>query len=93
MIKTIVKIEKDGRPVLFFPEYPANPGNIMYYVHEGQHGEASVHLLRLLKNPEYEHDHDVNKLLREYRALGSIKCELVQVRRDSAKMREARWAR
>lgn len=43
--KVIFKMARydDGKrePIAFLPGAPANPGNIMSYVHTGQHGEAS----------------------------------------------------
>ena len=45
------KWKEDGDIIALFPEQDhksgnANPGNIMSYMHVGQHGEASVELLK-----------------------------------------------
>lgn len=40
-IKVILRKNKDGDMIAFLPEIPANYGNIMSYMHIGQHGEAS----------------------------------------------------
>lgn len=40
-VKVIFRKTKDGEIIAFFPEASANFGNILSYMHIGQHGEAS----------------------------------------------------
>jgi hypothetical protein len=40
-IKVIFRKTPAGEIIAFFPEIPVNYGNIMSYMHIGQHGEAS----------------------------------------------------
>jgi hypothetical protein len=41
-LKVVFRKTSDGEIIAFFPEIPTNYGNIMSYMHIGQHGEASV---------------------------------------------------
>lgn len=41
-LKVIFRKTKDGEIIAFFPEASANFGNILSYMHIGQHGEASL---------------------------------------------------
>ena len=41
-LKVIFRKDKDGEIIAFFPEASANFGNILSYMHIGQHGEASL---------------------------------------------------
>lgn len=50
IIPFLAKIEKDGTPILFFPDWYANHGMVVCYVRVGQHSEASVKYARSLKN-------------------------------------------
>lgn len=69
MIKYIVKWEKD-HPILFFPDYPANPGRIACYARVGQHGEACLQYYWSLRNPKPHQEADVAALVREYEQIG-----------------------
>ena len=40
-VKVIFRKNKDGEAIAFFPEFHVQRGNIMSYMHIGQHGEAS----------------------------------------------------
>lgn len=40
-VKVIFRKDKKGNVIAFLPELRANKGNIMSYMHVGQHGEAS----------------------------------------------------
>ena len=41
-VKVIFRKNKDGEVIAFFPEFHVQYGNIMSYVHIGQHSEASL---------------------------------------------------
>ena len=41
-VKVIFRKTKEGEIIAFFPELKANHGNILSYMHIGQHSEASV---------------------------------------------------
>lgn len=91
-IKYIVKME-GKTPALFLPERGATYGRIVCYVHEGQHSEADTSYFKSLRNPGPDAPWlEINALIREYRRLGGIPCEMVQVYRDSRKLRAERWA-
>lgn len=95
-VKVIVKIEKDPRgkvkPLLFFPETPANRGRIECW--DGNHCEATMGYFWSLKNPPQGLEADVTSMLqwyeRQYQCAGPFKLQRVQ--RDSGKMRNARWS-
>ena len=40
-VKVIFRKDKEGNVIAFLPELRVNRGNIMSYMHIGQHGEAS----------------------------------------------------
>ena len=40
--KVIFRKNKNGEVIAFFPEFHVQYGNIMSYMHVGQHGEASL---------------------------------------------------
>lgn len=40
-IKVVFRKTKDGEIIAFLPQVTVNHGNIMSYMHVGQHGEAS----------------------------------------------------
>ena len=48
-LKVIFRKTKDGEIVAFFPEASANFGNILSYMHIGQHGEASLEFYQEIK--------------------------------------------
>ena len=41
-VKVIFRKDKEGNVIAFLPELRVNHGNIMSYMHIGQHGEASL---------------------------------------------------
>ena len=41
-VKVIFRKTKSGEAIAFFPEFHVQYGNIMSYMHIGQHGEASL---------------------------------------------------
>lgn len=41
-VKVIFKKTNEGEIIAFFPQFSANHGNIVSYMHFGQHGEASL---------------------------------------------------
>ena len=41
-VKVIFRKTKSGEVIAFFPEFHVQRGNIMSYMHIGQHGEASL---------------------------------------------------
>ena len=41
-VKVIFRKIKDGQVIAFFPEFHVQRGNIMSYMHIGQHGDASL---------------------------------------------------
>ena len=56
-VKVVFRKNKDGEAIAFFPEFHIQCGNIMSYMHIGQHGEASLDFYYSTKkaNPqEYE---------------------------------------
>lgn len=88
--KVIFKLARypDGEReiVAFFPGASANPGNIMCYAHNGQHGEASeVFYYANCRNCTEE---QYAPLKRE---LESIGYRLSVVKRISRKDRDAAW--
>lgn len=93
-IKYIAKWEggKNGNPVLFFPEYSVNRGRIAYYVRTGEHGEACLNYYSGLRNPRTVAEHgEVLALMLFYQRNKAAPHEsLVQVKRDSHKMRKQR---
>lgn len=81
-----------GSPVLFLPEYSANPGNIVCYAHTGQHSEASLSYYAGLRNPKGKFQHfSVNMLLGEYRRILDADQEIRVVSRDTIKFRKERY--
>lgn len=51
-MKIVVKME-DGRPALFFPDEPAQPGRVLCFA-AGEHHEASRAYMRRLHPPQTE---------------------------------------
>ena len=41
-VKVLFRKNKDGEAIAFFPEFHVQRGNIMSYMHIGQHGEANL---------------------------------------------------
>jgi hypothetical protein len=97
-IKVIVKIEKTQtgyKPVLFFPEYIANPGFIACWTYIDSHGEACMDYYRGLKNPASTPEqisiteHDLRVYAGAY--IDKHSERLIRVKRDSESMRVNRW--
>lgn len=60
-LKVIYRKDGDGKVIAFLPELSANVGNVVYYAHMGQHGEASIeyyHDTKTALPSEYEPLHD-----------------------------------
>jgi hypothetical protein len=72
-VKVIFRKTKDEEIIAFFPESVVNSGNIMSYMHIGQHGEAS---LRFYQSTKKATEMEYKKLLNELRNIYSD-CELV----------------
>ena len=64
-LKVIFK-KCDGDIIAFFPELKVNYGNIMSYMHIGQHGEASYSFYSDLKNAD---ENEYNFLLEELKRI------------------------
>ena len=99
-VKVIVKRERNRYTngwelVLFFPETPVSRLHIECWSPVGEHCEADIGYFWSLKNPREEHEEEVTKLIslyeKHYSVAGGFK--LVRVRRDTDKMRRARWVR
>lgn len=90
-VKVIVKIEQ-GRPLLFFPESPANHGRMECW--DGAHCEADMGYFWSLRNPQDNMEHRVSAVLANYAAQYQVAgpFQLQRVRRDTDKMRRARWS-
>lgn len=65
-LKVIFKKCDNGEIVAFFPELKVNYGNIMSYMHIGQHGEASYLFYNNLKNAN---ESEYNSLLEELKRI------------------------
>ena len=93
-VKAIAKWE-NGAPILFLPEDSANIGRIVCYAHMSQHSEACLAYYRGLKNPPNtsEAKAALAALIREYEHLGPPieHCRVELIKRDSAKLRSARY--
>lgn len=90
IVSVILKWGKDA-PLLFFPEYPANPGRIVCYAHAGQHGEADMGYYCWLKNPRtLEQKRAAHELFREYQR-NNPEYTMRIINRDRSKFRKIRW--
>lgn len=86
--------QKNGNPVLFFPEYSANPGNIVCYAHMGQHSEACHSYYAGLKNCNTPAQQQaLRDLIAEYEQRLAPGEKLAQVYRDKERYRIARHER
>jgi hypothetical protein len=85
---------KQGKPILFLPTLPANPGNIMSYAHIGQHGEACLYYYRTCRNipktPEAQEQ--AKALWREYKRLVRDRGTLQLVHRDRPSFKKERYS-
>ena len=88
MIKTIVKQDSEGI-ILFFPEYPANPGFIMYWNFRGGHGEACIDYMRRCKRADIN-SAIVKNAIDYYDNLDNYE-KLIICKRDSKKMQSIRY--
>lgn len=53
-VKVIFRKDKEGNVIAFFPEARVNRGNVMSYMHIGQHSEASYGFYMETKNATKE---------------------------------------
>jgi hypothetical protein len=83
----IPRLDRDGTPVLFITDAPANYGNIVCYAHLGQHSEASVAYYRETKPAKRG---ECDGLLREYASIPPKGVAIVR-RRLTRKMLKAIW--
>lgn len=65
-LKVIFRKTKDGEIIAFFPEASANFGNILSYMHIGQHGEAS---LEFYQETNKATETEYNTLMMELKAI------------------------
>ena len=66
-VKVIFRKNKDDEVIAFLPELPANYGNIMSYMHIGQHGESSYQFyLTTKKTNKEEYEGLLSELQRIY---------------------------
>jgi hypothetical protein len=94
IIPYIVKWEggKNGNPILFFPTYDVNRGEIACYAHMGQHSEACLTYYWGLRNPTAAQEPLVAALVREYQGIIATGEELKRIKRDSSNYRAFREA-
>lgn len=69
---------RDGEIIAFFPELPANYGNVMCYTHNGMHGEADVEYYQTMTL--YAERDERAELLDELRKIYND-CELIVKKR------------
>ena len=66
-VKVIFRKDKNGNVIAFLPELRVNRGNIMSYMHIGQHGEASYQFYAETKRAsETEYNPLLDELKRIY---------------------------
>lgn len=89
--RTIVipRVEKDGTPILFFPEFDANYGRIVIYVRVGQHGEADLEYYRTTKP---DHKNACADLIREHESFPDSTPHVLRKRLNMDVLRNA-WKR
>ena len=90
-IKVIPRIEKgtdccvseSETAVLFLPDMRDDHGFIGMYAHMGQHGMASLEYYLTETRPAKtaEERASINELLKEYKGLGGVECELKVLQR------------
>ena len=76
-IKVIFRKADNGEIIAFFPESSANFGNILSYMHMGQHGEASYEFYQSTKKADEE---EYQALLKELKGIYND-CELIVKRK------------
>ena len=65
-VKVIFRKTKDGEIIAFLPEASANFGNILSYMHVGQHGEASY---EFYKDTKKATEKEYKTLLKELQSI------------------------
>ena len=65
-VKVIFRKDKEGNIIAFFPEIEVNYGNIMSYMHIGQHGEAYYLFYKETKKAD---ESEYNSLLNELKSI------------------------
>ena len=65
-VKVIFRKNKDGEVIAFFPEFHVQRGNIMSYMHIGQHSEASYQFYAETKKAD---ESEYNSLLNELKSI------------------------
>lgn len=65
-VKVIFRKDKEGNIIAFFPEIEVNYGNIMSYMHIGQHGEADYLFCKETKKAD---ESEYNSLLNELKSI------------------------
>ena len=65
-VKVIFREDKEGNIIAFFPEIEVNYGNIMSYMHIGQHSEASYQFYTETKKAN---ESEYNSLLDELKSI------------------------
>ena len=65
-VKVIFRKDKEGNIIAFFPEIEVNYGNIMSYMHIGQHGEADYFCYKETKKAD---ESEYNSLLNELKSI------------------------
>lgn len=65
-VKVIFRKNKEGDVIAFLPELRVNKGNIMSYMHIGQHGEASYQFYAETKKAN---ETEYNSLLEELKRI------------------------
>ena len=65
-VKVIFRKDKEGNIIAFLPELRVNRGNIMSYMHIGQHGEASYQFYAETKRAD---ESEYNSLLDELKRI------------------------
>jgi hypothetical protein len=94
-MKIIVKIDKDGDFIAFFPESSANIGGIECWQIIGQHGEASYDYYRDCRKPRKDKTEEVEKFMRiylnDYNGINGDFFELKRVYKISYKQCQKIW--
>lgn len=85
---------KGGRPILFLPDAPANPGHIVCYEKIGQHGEAAMEYYRSTRRarPAKTERLALRALIREYEGFLDKSEHIEIVRRDTKRFQKVRWS-
>ena len=65
-VKVIFRKDREGNIIAFLPELRVNRGNIMSYMHIGQHGEADYLFYKETKKAD---ESEYNSLLNELKSI------------------------